>query len=195
MAVKKDDIKKKVTTTKKAETKVEPKVEEIKEVEEVKEDKPVERKKSANIDTNSQILVRSVTKGGLTYISPKTGMQVTWDNYGTEEYIDYGEILTMKSSKPRFLTEPYLVIDDEEVAIKLGYKKMYDEMIDIDNLENFYKQSLEEMTEQIEKSPKGIKKLIGEEAASQMKDGNLNDIRKIKLLEEKLNIELSNLLD
>lgn len=183
----------KTKPTKKAETKVEETVEVKEEV--VEETKTPRRKKTTQIELNEMICLRSVTKGGLTYISPKTGMEVTWDDYNTEEYIEYGEILTMKSSKPRFLTEPFVVIDDVEVAEKLGYQKMYDEMLDVDNLDSFYKSTIEEMEEQLEKSPKGIKRLIGDKAREQIKDGELVDIRKIKLLEDELKIELSVLID
>lgn len=201
MSEKKKEEKKTVKKTKpktkaKATSKKEAKVESLKEevVEEVKEPTPT-RRKSIDIELNSMICLRSVTKGGLTYISPKTGMQVTWGDYGDEEYLDYGEILTMKSSKGSFLNRPFVIVDDEEVAEKLGLTKMYNEMINLDSLDSFHRQSIEDITKQIEKSPKGIKKLIGDKAREQIQNGELVDIRKIKLLEDKLKIELSILID
>lgn len=153
------------------------------------------RKKAIKIDLNEMIPVRSVTKGGLTYISPKTGLTVIWDDYNTVEFLEFGELLTMKASKGRFLTEPYVVIDDEEVAEKLGLTGIYENMIDTENLEDFYKQSIDAMREQLEKLPRGIKKLIADKSRELVQEGKLFDIRKIKLIEEKLAVDLQILMD
>ena len=189
---------------KKAEVKVEEKVVEV--VEDVVDDAPIEvaeeqpkvapvRQKVTKIDANELVCVRSVTKGGLTYISSKTGTTVKWENYGVEEYMEFGELLTMRASKPRFLNDPFIIVDDEDVAARLGLTKLYENMIDIDNLEGFYEQSLTAMEEQLDKVPKGIKRLISDKSRELIQNGALYDIRKIKLLEDKLQLDLQILLD
>lgn len=154
-----------------------------------------DRQKSVKIELNEMIPVRSVTQGGLTYISPKTGFTVTWDEYGTEEYIEFSELLTMKASRNKFLSEPYLVIDDEDVVKKLGLTKLYEEMVDFDNLEDFFNQRPSTMEEKLEKLPRGIKKLIADKSRKMIQDGELFDIRKIKIIEKKLHLDLQMLMD
>lgn len=154
-----------------------------------------ERKKSVNIDLHEMIPVRSVTKGGLSYKSPKTGLLVRWNDYGSEEYLEFGEIMTMKSSKPKFLTEPYIVIDDEQVVEKLGLKELYANLEAVGNIETLFRDDVKTMEDKIAKMPKGIKKLAGDKSREMIQNGELYDIRKIKLLESKLNIDLQILMD
>ena len=203
---KNEETKKKTTPAKKA-TKAKPKkpatkkVEVAKEevVEEVTEDvveeKPRTRRKAMQIDLNEMICVRSVTKGGVIYISPKTGMQVTWEDAGVEEYIEFGELLTMKASRPRFLNEPFIVVDDEECAEVLGLTKMYETIAGVDDLDVFFSQKPDVIEAKLDKVPKGIKKLIGDKSRELVQKGELFDIRKIKILESKLEIDLQMLMD
>lgn len=176
-----EEVKKTTKTTKKKET--------------AKETKEPIRKKAVKIELNEMIPVRSVTKGGLTYISPKTGLTVMWSDYNTEEYMEFGELLTMKASKMRFLTEPYVVVDDDTVAEKLGLSKLYEDMIDIEDIEDFYEKKVEKMEEILKKVPRGIRKLIADKSRELIQKGSLFDIRKIKLLEKELEIDLQILME
>ena len=188
----------KVVTEPKFEKVEEPKIEETAEeveVKEVVEEKPKERKKAIDIDLHEFIEVRSVTNGGLSYKSPKTGVIVRWRECGDTEYIEFTELMTMKSSNPRFLNEPLIVIDDEDVVAKLGLSKLYEDMFDVDKLEEFFEYSVTKMTELLETMPSGIKTLIGDRAVNMIKDETLYDLRKIKLLEDKIKIDLQILMD
>lgn len=153
------------------------------------------RAKSIDIDPNELVAVRSVTKGLLIYKSNRTGQVIRWNDFDDVEYIEFGELITMRSSSPKFINEPYLVIDDEEVVESLGLTELYERMIDIDNLYDFFEQSVEEMAKQIEQMPKGSKNLISNTAHDMIKDGELYDIRKIKLLEEELGVGLQMSMD
>ena len=141
------------------------------------------------------VLVRSVTKGGLTYISPKTGFEVLWHDLGAEQYMEFGELLTMKASKPRFLNEPFVVVDDEDVAEKLGLLSVYKDMIDVEDLEDFFTMSPSKMEAKLEKAPKGTKKLVADKSRELVQNGQLFDIRKIKIIEKNLMIDLQMLMD
>lgn len=167
--------------------------------EEPKKEKPKKtnrkRVQTIDIEPNELIAVRSVTKGLLIYVSSRTGQTVRWSDFGSVEYVEFGELVTMRSANPKFINEPYIAIDDEEVVEKLGLKDLYDSMIDVDNIEDFFSNSLDRMKELIEQMPKGNKKLIGDTAHEMIKDGKLYDIRKIKLLEEELGIGLQIAMD
>lgn len=176
------------------EVKSEPKTKEVKE-EAKQEEKPQERKKAVNIELHELIEVRSVNKGGLTYKSPKTGVVYRWEECGNIEYLEFAELMTMKSAKPRFLNEPFIVIDDVDVVEKLGLTKLYDEMYDVNDIDNFFDLSVTKMSKLLETMPNGIKTLIGDKAVSMIKDESLYDIRKIKLIEESVKIDLQILMD
>ena len=154
-----------------------------------KEEAPV-RTKRPKIDRNEEVLCRSITHGKLIYISKRTGIAVVWRKYGDPEFIEYGELMTMKASQPAFLERPLIIVEDDEVVTALGLNYIYEKLIDIENLDDFFNLSIKKMEEGIEKSPRGIKKLISNKARELIENGQLYDIRKIQMLERKLNVDL-----
>lgn len=188
-----DDVvaeEKKEATKTKAETKVKPVEEEVEEV--VEEPK---RKKVAKIDPSELIAVRSCTFGKLIYTSRKTGISYIWENKGDEEYLEFGELMTMKASSPKFLKSPYIVIEDEDVIEKLGLTDIYKNITMIEDLDRFFRLPLGEMEEKIEMFPQGFRSTLLTTANKLIKSGQLYDIRKIKLLENKLKVDLETSLD
>lgn len=181
---KKTTSKKKTTTPKKVKEEV---VETVKE--EIKEEQPVRRKKQ--IDLHMEVPCRNVNDGEVIYVSRKSGLQTLWSAYGDIVFIDVGELLTMKASQPRFLNEPWIVIDDEDAAKYLGLDKLYEKLFGIEDLDDFFNQSLDKMEEVLIKLPKGLKESIAIRARKKIEDETLYDTRKIRLLEDKLKIDLS----
>lgn len=172
--------------------KVEPTVEVVEEIVEEKVEKPqkpILRKKQ--IDLNQLVPCRNVTVGNLIYVSKKTGLQTLWMSYDDVEFIDVGELLTMKASQPKFLTEPWLVIDDEDVVEYLGLKHLYAKLADVEDLDSFFDKSHGEMEAILEKLPNGTKNSIISRSRQLVEDGTLFDNRKIKVLEKALKIDLS----
>lgn len=164
---------------------------------EIKKEERVEIKKAPRvarkIEPNELIEVRSVTENGLTYVSPKTGLKVTWGRYGDVEYLDFSEIMTMRSMSRKFLEKPYVVIEDEDVVLKLGLNRIYDNVLTKEEAQGFLALPLEEMKKQIKELPEGSRELIGETAISEV-GTTFNDINKIKFLEKELNVGLTYIL-
>lgn len=181
----------KKTTTKKQTTKKA--VESTEEVVEAQEEKVAEtpkRKQKVEIDRNELVLCRNVTDGQLIYKSRKTGLTTIWMNYGDVEYLDVGELLTMKASQPKFLTDVWLAIDDEEIVEFLGLKHIYKNLADIEDIDTFFSKSPTEIREIAIKLPKGLKETVGTRARKLIESGELYDNRKISILEETLKIDL-----
>lgn len=154
------------------------------------EEQPKKRKSAPKIDLSEMIPVRSIVFGKLVYVSKKTGIKFIWENKGDEEYIEFGELMTMKASSPKFLKSPFLIVDDEDAVEKLGLTKMYEENSMVDDLDGFFALPLSEMEEKIEKFPKGFRDVITSTANQKIKSGELYDIRKIRFLEDKLKVDL-----
>lgn len=159
-----------------------------------KEDKST-RKRAVEIDGNEEILVRSVTYGGLNYVSPKTKMLTRWASYNDVQPMEYSELVAMKASSRAFLFNPMVVIDDEQVAEKLGLTDLYKQLEEIADLEGFFGIDLLKMQTTIQKLPKGAKETIRQKASEMVRNGQLYDTRKIKMLERELSIDLMILLD
>ena len=149
----------------------------------------VMRKKQ--IDLDMLVPCRNVTDGRLIYKSRKTGLQTVWTNHGDIEYMDVGELLTMKASQPKFLNEPWLVIEDEDIVEYLGLKHLYKRLVDTEDLASFFAKSHEEMAQILDRIPNGTKDTIATRARKMIEEGTLYDNRKIRVLEEKLKIDLS----
>lgn len=152
-------------------------------------EKPVMRKKQ--IDRDLMVACRNVTEGRLIYVSKKTGLQTIWSNHGDVEYMDVGELMTMKASQPKFLTEPWLIIEDDDVVEFLGLKHLYQRLVDVDDLDSFFMKSHTEMEQILDRVPNGTKDSIATRARKMVEDGSLYDNRKIRVLEQKLKIDLS----
>lgn len=181
---------KQTTARKRNTTPVKPiQTEEVTETVEIKEEKQVKRKKQ--IDLDILVSCRNVTDGLLVYISKKTGLETIWSEYDAEEMLTVGELLTMKASQPKFLKEPWLIIDDEEVAEHLGLTKMYENTVAIEDLDNFFELPIDEMEKVLIKLPKGSRETVSIRARKKIEDETLYDTRKIRLLEDKLKIDLS----
>lgn len=147
------------------------------------------------IDKEADYPCKSLVHGNLTYISKKTGMEVTWSEFGDEEWIEFSELQTMKSSQPRFLKEPWLFIDDPDVAEFLGLKQVYDNIISVEEIENFFKLTPKKAKEILKKAPRGIKDTIADKSRKGIEDGSLNNIQIIRVIQEELQIDLISLME
>jgi len=159
--------------------------------------KTTQRKKRVKPDLNELVACRSVVDGGLTYKSKKSGTRVRWDNFGDEEYLEVGELVTMRSSDKKFLYEPWIIVEDDQgdVIEFLGLKKMYEDMIGIDEIENLFKKSPKKISELLKKTPSGIKETVASKARKAIENGDLYDLRVIGVLEKELGVQLKIFLD
>jgi len=148
------------------------------------------RMKKPTLDKNELIPVMNITNGPLLYKSLKTGMSVKFEQYGDVEYLEVGELLTMRSSQKRYLEEPWMLIMDEEIVNYLGLDKLYKKLISPQNVDKIFTFDQPTFQEIIENAPMGYNQLIISRAKQRLKDGSLDSLAKIKILEEKFNIQL-----
>jgi hypothetical protein len=148
------------------------------------------RMKKPTLDKNELIPVMNITNGTLVYTSRKTGLSVKFEKYGDVEYLEIGELLTMRSGQKRYLDEPWILIMDDEVVQYLGLDKMYKKLVSPQNVDQIFSFDLETYKEVVENAPIGYAQLIISRAKERLKDGSLDSMAKIKVLEEKFKVEL-----
>ena len=148
------------------------------------------KKVRKELDRNMMVECRSVRYGTLTYVSKKTLGETNWNEFGDVEYLDLAELLTMKGSQPRFLTDPWIIIEDEDVVEFLGLKSVYEKIVSPENIAELFYQSPEELEETLVKAPRGTKDLIADKAREMVANEQLYDTRIIKVLNKVLNIDL-----
>lgn len=185
----------KATTRKPASSKATPKKEAVEKLEKaeveavVVEAKPT-RAKRVEIDRNELIACRNAVYGELIYVSDQTRQKYLWDSYGRVQYLTMGELMIMQGSQPRFLTDVWLIIDDEEAARYLDLTKLYESLVEIEDLDAFFDLPIKKMEEILPKLPNGLKATVATRARKLVEEQKLDSGNKIRLLEEKLNIEL-----
>lgn len=148
---------------------------------------PTAKKK---IENDRMIPIMNISPNGLIYISRRTGAEWEWSEYGDIEYMEMQELQTMRTSQKRFLSEPWVLILDEEVVSFMGLDKMYKNMVHPDNIEQVFSMKNADFKEVIEKVPNGIAQLICNRAVTKVADGTLDSVAKIKVLNDKYNLDL-----
>ena len=104
----------------------------------VSDSKPSARKLEIPLD--EEIAVRSVTFGGLTWISSKTNAHYRWNEIGAVEYIQFGELITMNNTSQAFLKEPYVILQDERAVEYFRLKPVYEKIAVVNSLEDLFKE-------------------------------------------------------
>lgn len=176
-------------TTKKAETKQpEVKQEEAKVEQTIEQPKP-QRAKVVQIETNELIPVRSMTEGKLIYKN-QLGYKWVWAYYGATLDLEFGVLKDMKGRHPAFLDDMKILVDDEDAANALGLTKLYEENFMIEDLDAFFELNFEQMYDILSKLPKGLKGAVATRARKLVEEEKLDEGKKIRLLNEKLGIDL-----
>lgn len=185
---------KKKTTTKQTTKKTEPKKEtESKAKETVKKitqsvTKPILREPR---DMNEMVSVVCITNTPLVYESKnQVGYRVDWDGFLQENWIEYKELINMRNSQRAFFEQPW-VICDWDVLVDLKVDHYYKNIIDLENLDDVFKKSLEELENTLKIVPIGIKKLIVDRAFELRREKNLDSLNTIEVIEKTLNVDLS----
>lgn len=143
-----------------------------------------------SIDRHRQVPVMNLTNGKLIYISKKSGAQWSWTSYGDIDTIDFFELQTMRTSSKSFIYDPLLMILDEEVVEYLGLKNLYDDIVNIENLDEIFDMNNNDFKAMIEKLPKTFIVSIVSKAREKDKDGTLDSRWKVKYLNEKFKTDI-----
>jgi hypothetical protein len=153
------------------------------------------RKKAVKIDRDEMIPCRSIVFGELTYISSRTKLSTIWSDFGVVEYVEFGELLTMKASQPKFFSKPWIIIEDEDAVDALGLRNDYNKMMSVKDIGNFFNKKPQEFEALLKSAPQGIKDLIATQAREKIANGTLHDIRLIRIIDRVLGTGLKDLID
>lgn len=149
---------------------------------------PVARKQR---DMNEMISVVCITNTSLIYESRnQQGYRVDWDGFLQENWIEYKELINMRSSQRAFFEEPWIICD-WDVLVDLKVDHYYKNIIDLENLDELFTKSTEELENALKIVPAGIKKLIIDRAFELRREKKLDSLNVIETIEKTLNIDLS----
>lgn len=143
---------------------------------------PVKEKK---VFTDSDyILCRSVWSGGLNVIS-QSGNLYEFNDYGSECEINYRDLVTMIRRGSGHIFMPRFVILDEDFLKDFPtVQKVYGTMYTMSDLVEILQLPNAQMKREIEKLPKATKDSMRNLIATQIANGKLDSISKVRVLTE-----------
>lgn len=141
-------------------------------------------------DLNELIRVTSICNSRLTYISKSQGgYRIDWDRFGEENWIEYKELINMRSSQRVFFEEPWIICDFE-VLQDLKVDHYYKNIIDLDDIDSVFTKSVDDLIKTLKIVPNGIKELIVDRAMELIKEKKLDSLNIIEAIQTTLNVEL-----
>ena len=166
-----------------------------KQAEKVEEKKMVEKKEELKPLTESdEIHVISLVPN-VRYLDGYTQDYYRWDNVGHDEIMKFGELERMWRNTKGYFRNMWLKPDDPRVIKKFGLENLYKNYDLLMDAENYTYENIDDICKTIGKMTENEMKYA---VCSKIKDfvstGKLNDIRVIKGLETRLNIDLSSSL-
>lgn len=154
---------------------------------EQKQEKPKKK-----FDSDEGVICRSVTVGGLSMPGVKSGNHYRWTEYGDTTEVEYKDLASLVRSKSQYIFNPYFVIEDEDFIAEFPQlKQFYDESYTIEDLEALLALSVNDMVANIETLPNGAKETLKNIASTQIGNGKLDSVKKIKALDNIFGTELN----
>lgn len=157
-------------------------------VEEVKT-KPVQKRKFASDDP---IVCRSVAVGGVAMPGVKSNELYRWTEYGDYTEVEYADLASYVRSKSDYIFRPYIIIEDEDFINEFPLlKKFYEESYTVKDLEGILNLPVSSMVATINTLPNGAKETLKNIASTQIVNGRLDSVKKIRALDEVFGTELN----
>lgn len=161
-------------------------------VEQPKSEQP-KRQKQVEVKMDDLVPCRNISNGTLHFKSTRTGATYLWQGFNDVDMVPVSELVNMKASAGRILTEPWLIVEDDDVVKYLGLDNVYERMIPPEEVNAFFRLSVDEMKQKLDRVPKGTKVLIAEKASTIVadKENCFLSGAQIFALEQALGIDLS----
>ena len=118
------------------------------------------------------------------------GRYKVWKECGSTVMLSVEDLVDIESLQPTMFTDGYLTIDDEEITEALGLTEVKETIDKVKNLEEFLKADIKEIDRVLDKLPTAIKENVITGAVNMVREDRIDSNRLIRLLENKLGIEL-----
>lgn len=159
--------------------------------------KIVNKPKAQRIPLDTMITVVCNTIGGATYISKKaSGYIVEWEDFGSEEYMELGELVAMRNTDRRFFEDNWITLEDtdEYDAMQLyeflKVAKYYKNVFTSRNIDDLFSYSKEKIIKTISTLSRGMKETIAVRAKQKLDEDTL-DRNIVETLESALGFQFT----
>lgn len=153
---------------------------------------------SAKIPLDTIVPVVCNAMGGAIYKSAKIiGYTVTWDNYGSVEYMELSELVSMRNTARRFFEDNWIVLEDtdEYTSIQLyeflKVTKYYEKTFTPETIDSIFELDEKEIIRTVSELSQGMKTTIATRAKEKIDAKELDSNNKINALETVLKVKFS----
>ena len=153
---------------------------------------------TAKIPLDTVVPVVCNVIGGAIYKSAKTiGYTIDWDAYGSVEYVELSELVSMRNTARRFFEDNWIVLEDTEnfTAVQLydflRVTKYYENAFTPETTDTIFDMNDKEIIRVVSELSKGMKDTIATRAKEKIDAKELDSNKKIEALETALNVKFS----
>lgn len=128
------------------------------------------------------------------YEDSRTGNYYEWSEIGHCEDMAFDEIKNMHRKHKTYFTDMWLKPLDERVIKKLGLSRTYDKYDFLVDESNYTNDNIDEVLNGISSAPASLKIAIVNRIKDMVADGAVSDIKVVRKLEKRLDIDLISFL-
>lgn len=148
--------------------------------------------KIEDLPIDTVIPVRSITFGSLIYKSRSNNATYIWNEIGAVEHMTIAAITEMNNYNIDFLRRPLVILLDERAIKQFRLTDVYEKVAQINNLKALFKSDLKTISDIIDDVLKAdMRDMLISKVRTMYKKNTLTDVRVIKLLEQKLQFDLT----
>jgi hypothetical protein len=164
-------------------------------VETMNEEEKVTKKtvKAEPLNDSDEIEVISLIRN-VSYKDSKTLDMYDWDDVGHVEYMSFETLKNMWRSHKGYFKNMWLKPNDDRVINKFGLTKTFEKYEYLMNGANYTKKNINSICDAISNTPNGLKIAICDKVKSMVIDGEVTDVSVIRVLENRLKIDLIDFL-
>jgi len=147
----------------------------------------------SKLSATDKIPCKSLFHGKLVYTSPINGARWIWKECGAIEKVPLGELEAMNNHKPKFLTDPLIVILEPSVVEDFNFGDTYRKVASLSKLGKMFENG---SIDQIRKAVRdlldvGMRDSVIAEARRCRKDDTLTNINVINMLNHELKTHIT----
>lgn len=144
------------------------------------------------VDPTQYITVLNGYQGRLTYKSSRTGEVFKWKEFGAEQEMELRELRNAKNTCKKYFEKNWFMFSDEFAWVidYLGVGQYYKNAISIDEFDDIFQKSPDELKKIIKGLSDGQKKAVAFRAKTLIADEVIDSNKVIRTLEELLGVEL-----
>lgn len=126
------------------------------------------------------------------YTCPSTFEPFAWVEAGDTQEMTYKQIRIMNAKHPRYFTEKWLLPRNEQVLKKLKLEKIYSSKMDRSDMKKLYGSDVEAVEQLLANLSSDAREELITKVIRYVKNGKIENVKIIRLLEKQLGIELMN---